>query len=157
MQFRTNGNRQDRVDSPDPKQRLRKSMGRVGMVAALGLVTFATAFKLSSQPYGQQQGSGDPNKSLIVPDANRPPDANAQMAMREQQAKKANFAAVNTERKRQITDDSAKLLKLASDLKAEIDKTSKDELSLGVIRKADEIQRLAHDVKEKMKLTMNAN
>jgi hypothetical protein len=61
------------------------------------------------------------------------------------------------ERKRQITDDSARLLKLASDLKAEVDKTSKDTLSLGVIRKAEEIEKLAHNVKEKMKLTMASN
>ena len=61
------------------------------------------------------------------------------------------------ERKRQIADDSARLLKLASDLKAEVDKTSKDTLSLGVIRKAEEIEKLAHSVKEKMKLAMNGN
>jgi hypothetical protein len=49
------------------------------------------------------------------------------------------------------------LLKLATDLKTEVDKTTKDTLSLGVIRKADEIERLAHDVKEKMKLTQKTN
>jgi hypothetical protein len=38
-----------------------------------------------------------------------------------------------------------------------VDKTSKDTLSLGVIRKAEEIERLAHAVKEKMKLTMGGN
>jgi hypothetical protein len=61
------------------------------------------------------------------------------------------------ERRRQIADDSARLLKLATDLKAEVDKTTKDTLSLGVIRKADEIERLAHDVKEKMKLAQRSN
>ena len=35
-----------------------------------------------------------------------------------------------------------------------MDKTNKDTLSLGVIRKADEIERLAHNVKEKMKLSV---
>ena len=39
-------------------------------------------------------------------------------------------------------------------LKAEVDKTNKDMLSLNVIRKADEIEKLAHNVKEKMKLTV---
>jgi len=38
-----------------------------------------------------------------------------------------------------------------------VDKTTKDTLSLAVIRKADEIERLAHGVKEKMKLTVGAN
>ena len=81
------------------------------------------------------------------------PDANAQMKMHEQTAKQQNLDAANAERKKQIADDSAKLLKLATDLKTEVDKTDKDTLSLNVIRKADEIERLAHNVKEKTKLT----
>ena len=56
-----------------------------------------------------------------------------------------------------LAEDSAKLVKLASDLKAEVDKTNKDMLDLRVIRKADEIERLAHSVREKMKLTVAAN
>jgi len=50
-----------------------------------------------------------------------------------------------------------RLLKLATDLKAEVDKTTKDTLSLNVIRKADEIERLAHNVKGKMTLTERLN
>ena len=158
MQLLTNRNRQDRVEGAYCSWLSRKLMRRAGIVGVMLLITLATAFKLSSQQYPQQLQAGpNPNKSLILPEANRPPDANSQTAMREQQAKKMNIAAANSERKRQLGDDSARLLKLASDLKAEVDKTSKDELSLGVIRKADEIERLAHEVKEKMKLTMNAN
>jgi hypothetical protein len=85
------------------------------------------------------------------------PDANAQMTMREQQQKQQNFEAANAERQKQIADDSAKLLKLAADLKAEVDKTNEDTLSLTVIRKAEEIERLAHSVKEKMKLSVGSN
>ncbi len=88
---------------------------------------------------------------------NQAPDSNTQMQMRDQQSKQQNFAAANAERKKQIAEDSARLLKLANDLKAEVDKTSKDTLSLTVIRKADEIEKLAHAVKEKMKLTVGAN
>jgi hypothetical protein len=88
---------------------------------------------------------------------NQPPDAIAQMQMQDQQAKQQNYAQANAERKKQIADDSAKLLKLATDLKTEVDKTNKDTLSLSVIRKADEIERLAHSVKEKMKLTVGSN
>jgi hypothetical protein len=43
------------------------------------------------------------------------------------------------------------LLALATELKVDMDKTNKDMLSLDVIRKADEIEKLAHSVKEKMK------
>jgi uncharacterized membrane protein len=88
-----------------------------------------------------------PSELNRIPDKNQENDSNAQ------QAKKQNFEAANAERKKQISLDSAKLLKLATDLKAEVDKTTKDTLSLTVIRKADEIERLARNVKEKMKLT----
>jgi hypothetical protein len=88
------------------------------------------------------------------PSVTRIPDANAQNQINGQDAKDKDFEAANAERKKQIANDSAKLLKLATDLKSEVDKTSKDTLSLNVIRKADEIEKLAHDVKEKMKLTV---
>jgi hypothetical protein len=123
-----------------------------------GLAAFAVLAATFSVTYGQAPGqSPNPHRPILMPEANRPPDANQQMAMHEQQDKKANFEAANVERKRQIADDSARLLKLATDLKTEVDKTSKDTLSLGVIRKAEEIEKLARTVKEKMKLTMSAN
>ncbi|MGA2808831.1 MAG: hypothetical protein ABSE87_11905 [Terracidiphilus sp.] len=93
----------------------------------------------------------------IPPEMTRIPDNNQVNDINDQQAKKQSFEAANAERKKQIADDSAKLLKLATDLKAEVDKTNKDTLSLNVIRKADEIERLAHSVKEKMKLTVGAS
>ncbi len=100
---------------------------------------------------------GSPDRSLSNSVANQLPDANAQARMRDQQAKKQNFEAANTERKKQIAEDSALLLKLATELKTEVDKTNKDTLSLNVIRKADAIERLAHLVKEKMKLTVGGS
>ena len=57
----------------------------------------------------------------------------------------------DSERKKQISDESTRLLAMAVALKAEVDKTTKDTLSLSVIRKADEIEKLAKTVKEKMK------
>jgi hypothetical protein len=104
---------------------------------------------------GSAQSNG-PNidKPYLLPEANRLPDANQQMKMRDTQVKQQSFDAANTERKKQLSDDSSKLLTLAMALKAEVDKTNKDMLSLNVIRKADEIEKLAHDVKEKMKVTV---
>jgi hypothetical protein len=94
---------------------------------------------------------------VLLPAANRLPDANDQMEMRDQQSKTQNYAKANAARKKQIADDTTKLLKMAADLKDEVDKTSKDALSLTVIRKADEIERLAHSVKEKMKLSVGGS
>ena len=93
----------------------------------------------------------------IPPEMTRIPDNNQVNDINDQQTKKRNFEVANAERKKQISEDSAKLLKLATDLKAEVDKTTKATLSLNVVRKADEIERLAHSVKEKMKLTVGAD
>ena len=57
----------------------------------------------------------------------------------------------NADRQKQLVDDTQRLLALANELKADVDKSTKDTLSLEVIRKADEIERLAHNVKDKMK------
>jgi hypothetical protein len=114
------------------------------------------AILASAQP-PQQAPTSNPDKPYLIPEANRLPDKNDQMEMQDEQSKKANFQAANVERKRQIADDTAKLLELATQLKAEVDKTSKDTLSINVIRKAESIEKLAHGVKEKMKLTMGAS
>lgn len=57
----------------------------------------------------------------------------------------------NTERQKRLVQDTDKLLALATDLKQEVDKTNKDVLSVEVIKKAEEIEKLAHSVKERMK------
>lgn len=123
---------------------------------ALACLTAAAALTGAAQP-GMRDPGQNTDRPFLLPEANRPLDANQQMEMRDQQTKKQNFEAANAERQKQISDDSAKLLKLATDLKAEVDKTNKDTLSLNVIRKAEEIEKLAHNVKEKMKLTMGAS
>ena len=55
------------------------------------------------------------------------------------------------ERHKRLLADTAKLVALSNELNAEVEKTSKDELSVEVVRKAAEIEKLAHDVKERMK------
>jgi hypothetical protein len=92
--------------------------------------------------------------NVVTPGVNQLPDANAQMESHEKMNKQQKFEAANAERKKQIVDDSTKLLNMAVALKAEVDKTTKDTLSLNVIRKAEEIEKLAHSVKEKMKVSV---
>jgi nitric oxide reductase activation protein len=57
----------------------------------------------------------------------------------------------NSDRQKRLVADTDKLLVLATDLKAQVDKSTKDTLSVDVIKKADEIEKLAHSVKERMK------
>ncbi len=61
-------------------------------------------------------------------------------------AKKAN-----QERQAALKSDTDKLVKLAGELKDYVDKSNENTLSLDVLKKAEEIEKLAHSVKEKMK------
>jgi hypothetical protein len=129
---------------------------------AAAILALATQCEFSQSP-GQNTGQPLTNPQLgatpagLLAARSRTPDANERMDMNEARIKQANFDAANLERLRQITQDSTLLLKLATELKAEIDKSSKDTLSLSVIRKAEEIEHLAHNVQVKMKLTAPAN
>jgi len=57
----------------------------------------------------------------------------------------------NKKRQQDIREDTDKLFQLATELKAAVDKTNENLLSLEVVRKADEVEKLAKKVKEKMK------
>jgi hypothetical protein len=57
----------------------------------------------------------------------------------------------NDERQKRLVADTDKLLELATSLHDDVQKTNKNVLSLDVIKRADEIERLAHSVKERMR------
>jgi hypothetical protein len=57
----------------------------------------------------------------------------------------------NEERQAQLRRDTDRLFKLATELKTSVDKSNQNMLSVDVIKKAEEIEKLAHSVKEKMK------
>lgn len=57
----------------------------------------------------------------------------------------------NKKRQQEIHDDTEKLFQLATELKAAVDKSNENVLSLDVVRKADEVEKLAKKVKDKMK------
>jgi hypothetical protein len=56
-----------------------------------------------------------------------------------------------TEHQLALRRDTEKLLLLAEELKQNVDKTGPNILSMDVIKKAQEIEKLAKSVKEKMK------
>ncbi len=78
-----------------------------------------------------------------------PPDGDADDARNriahdlEKKAAKERVAA--------LKNDTDKLLKLSVELKQSVDKSDENVLSVDVIKKAEEIEKLAHSVKERMK------
>jgi len=58
---------------------------------------------------------------------------------------------LNKQRQEEIRKDTQKLFQLATELKDAVDKSNEHVLSLDVVRKAEEVEKLAKKVKEKMK------
>ena len=136
----------------DRAGRQRRQMQAPAAVMILGV---ALASGQQSSPPGQLQPAA--GQQAPDPGPSRPAGGATPLAVPGAQSVPRNFDAANAERRKQIAEDSARLLALATDLKAEVDKTDKDTLSMTVVRKADEIEKLARAVKEKMKLTTGAN
>lgn len=108
-------------------------------VAILSRSGIRTIFAQSSEPQ-----AGTPQSAPITPDG-----ASPQAATPEQGAKSPAPVSPTDQKKKQIADDTSNLLKLANQLKAEVDKTSQDTMSVPVIRQAEEIEKLAHRMRTK--------
>jgi len=123
--------------------------GSIGVWALAG----GLALAMGSAARGQESGqgsvvptisqSGEPPVTTVAP--YHPEDR----TMTKMEAEQAKMRLAG--RQKQLVEDTQKLLALANELKAEVDKSTKDTMSLEVIKKADEIEKLAHNVKEKMK------
>ncbi|HTZ97330.1 MAG TPA: hypothetical protein VMB18_13080 [Terriglobales bacterium] len=80
------------------------------------------------------------------------PNASGQVKDPDQEKREHDLAKkINQERQAQLKRDTDKLLKLATELKEYVDKSNQDTLSVDVIRKSEEIQRLARSIKDEMK------
>lgn len=97
-------------------------------------------------PLGQTSGSNN-SRNLPSIDGRSSESGDPSAAIRQQQIARLQ----NNERQKRLVEDTDKLLKLATELKEDVDKSNKDQMSLEVIRKAEEVERLAHDVKIRMR------
>lgn len=137
---------------------------KVLSILAAGFLTLA----LATEPTGGAQGRQGPtqppvNSPTTMPDPISTPsrgtssnpfpsfggssnDDAVTNKLAEQQARTRN-----SDRQKKIKTDTDRLLALATDLKEQVDKTDKNILSIDVIKKAEEIEKLARSVKERMK------
>lgn len=83
----------------------------------------------------------------------RPPggDVRSRPSEEEQKMLREQAKKMNRARQEALARDTDKLLKLATELKEYVDKSNENILSMDVVRKADEIEKLARSVKTKMK------
>ena len=130
------------------KSKVRLPRTRVLRVCLLtGLVVIAMAIRPEARTAFAQ--STEPQAAPPTATSDAAPGATAQAPSQDQAAKAHVTEASTTPLKKQIALDSANLLKMAYDLKADIDKTTPDTLSIAVIRQAEEIEKLAHKMRSK--------
>jgi hypothetical protein len=114
---------------------LRDAAVVVVLVGASGLVGHSQNNTIPQMP-------GPPSGS--IPDMRTP--SNPRSDVLERQSKMRNV-----DRQKRLEADTEKLLALATQLHADVAKTNANVLSLDVVRRAEEIEKLARGVKERMK------
>lgn len=93
----------------------------------------------------------------FVPAASATPPApqfashRVQMSPEEREAERERIRQLNKQRQEKLKQDTDKLLQLATELKQYVDKTNESILSLDVIKKTEEIEKLSRSIRDKMK------
>ncbi len=96
-----------------------------------------------------QQSPGTQPQVPPFPGLSQAEDKNKMEVPREVQERQEK--ARSSERQRRLVADTDKLLALATQLHEDVGKTDKNILSLDVVRRAEEIEKLARSVKERMR------
>lgn len=131
---------------------MRSSKKNTVVVTALSAVAVIFIASGSALPAlnGQMQKGATPSLGSPVPpvgaEAMPEPGGPGEAHMRRVQESQAM-----DERHKKMESDADKLLKLATDLKFEVDHSTKNETSVSAFLKADQIEKLAHDVKQRLK------
>lgn len=124
-----------------------KGLG-AGLIATLAFCCIPLQAQNNALP------SPPPRPALRLSPGSSIPDANQHMMMQQQEVKKQNSDALNAMRQQEIATDTAKLLILTNDLKARMRLIGDKPLSPMMVREAQVIELLAHDVETKMALTV---
>lgn len=114
-------------------------------VLVFGLTLFALPAKSQSRTI---PGNTLPVQKIA---AEREAENNATSSEPLQRLERAQIAHLIAERQAQLRVDTEKLVALTAELKQHVDKTGVNILSMDVIKKAQEIQKLAKSVQDKMK------
>jgi predicted protein tyrosine phosphatase len=117
---------------------------QVFLLCFLLLFAFGSGISQSRNPAGVPAGDGNSSSA-------DPPFRRNQVDPAEKQMEREHAKQLNKARQAAIKRDTDKLLDLATELKNYVDKSNEHVLSLEVVRKAEEIEKLAHQVKAKMK------
>ncbi len=112
-------------------------MLRILISALLGLLLLGTP--AWGQPAAQAPRNQPPVRHI-------PEDSNLPASMDKKQLQR-----INQERFHKLKHDTDELYRLASELKDSVDKTDQNQLSVDVMKKAEQIEKLAKSVHDKMR------
>ena len=90
-------------------------------------------------------------RSQAADTSKRDPQFRMHRSVEEMKRDNERMKAMNKDRTKRIKRDTDKLLELATELKQYVDKTNENVLSVEVIKKAEEVEKLAKTIREKMK------
>ena len=130
-------------------ERMRSSFAKLRWGAGV-CAAFLLARLLGRPPYHLRDtaaAAADANYT-VSPGFGEPPNPADPMQRQQQQRMEK---ARNVDRQKQLEQDTDKLLALAKELKEEVSKSNKDTLSIDVVKKAAEIEKLAKSVKDRMR------
>jgi len=135
----------------DPRRRragwLCAMVGGAVMAVMVGAGLSDAYAQSSPAEKGSDSRSGAISPAIAVAQPLQASDAAAQVATPGEKARQTERAAIGNPQQQEIADECAQLLKMATALKTEVDKSTKDTLSVTVVRKANEIEQLAHKVR----------
>jgi hypothetical protein len=123
-----------------------KSFSR--LIGICGPLALAAGLALYPAPLHAQTTTA-PSVGFPNPPGTFPGPAGNDPALRHMMRKMARER--NTDRQKKIEADTARLLDLAKELHAAVAQSDKDTLSIEVVKKADEIEKLAKIIKERMR------
>ena len=130
------------------EQKIVSSSRILARAAALVLILagFATVTpdRLNSQITSEQTNSGTYDATSFGWDS--------KMSTQTRRAATESYKRLNIDRQKQLTQDSARLIELATSLKTEVDDGGREKLTPKTVQKALEIEKLARQVQAKMKI-----
>lgn len=124
-----------------------RNRGTMRVAVPLAFVLAGGLLCLSPEAAGQAAGVNQGGPEAIHAPAGMNPLPDHGVPEEEAQVEKMRQA----ERQKRLAADTAKLLQLSAELKAEVDQSSKNQLSLDALHKAAAIEKLARDIESWLK------
>ena len=121
------------------------------LVPILALIIWVSARAQQSASSSSQQPTPATSPERNAPKQDQSPKHDQLQEQKPDSAQDAKQLSPEEARQAQIVADTKKLYELAQELQAEVAKSNKNTLSLAVVKKAAEVEKLAKSLKERMK------